>query len=442
MTADESDMKFLDEVGARKAIQELLKSTTEAKIAVPFWGAGAAEALGLGRPELRLEIVCNLDSGACNPHEIRKIQGLGDHVSVRSDPRLHGKVYWTPTAVVLGSSNASTNGLAVEGGALSGWAEANVLSQDAGLIESTRTWFEGRRASAYEIGDEDLKRAEILWNMRAKAASPGLSLRADLLQAFRSSRDHPAWRRVKLALWSEGLSRAGERALQDGPRTAPSFKGLDVYEAWHNELKGGDWLLDFALEDHAATFTGYWEVPDPKLETDLVTYVRKQTALLLSGFGALKLSTDDLKRLRQEVRPLLQHTEPGAKNAIIPLADAVEFLDQSPPARPSASTAPDTAAFKRAMMAIYEEAAAIGYRPHAFREMLHDIGAVETAKRLINSANPSPGFTRLWELKRLDLTVESLVLLAPWRGLFTADELDRAQRRLKQFGHASEAQPL
>lgn len=436
-------MKFLDEVGARSVIRDLLNSAAEAKIAVPFWGAGASEALGLERSGLRVEIVCNLESGACNPHEIRKIQALGDHVSVRSDPRLHGKVYWTPTAVVLGSSNASTNGLAVEGGALSGWAEANVLSQDAGLIESTRTWFEGRRAAAYEIGEDDLKRAENLWNMRANAASPGLPRGADLLEAFRSSRDHPAWRRVKLALWSERLSQAGERALQDGPLTAPSFKGLDVYEDWHEELQGGDWLLDFALDGKAATFTGYWEVPDPKLETDIVTYVREQQALLLSGFGALELSTDDLKLLRQEARRLLQHAAGlGAKNAIIPLADVVEFLDKSPPAPPSASTVPDIAAFKRAMTAIYEEAAAVGYRPYAFLKMLNDIGAVETAKRLINSTKPSQGFTRLWELKRLDLTVESLVLLAPWRGLFTADELDRAQRRLKQHGRPSEAQPL
>ncbi len=328
MMADESGMKFLDEVGAREAIRELLKSATEAKIAVPFWGAGAAEALGLDRTGLRLEIVCNLESGACNPHEIRKIQAFDERSSVRSDPRLHGKVYWTPSAVVLGSSNASTNGLAVEGASLSGWAEANVLSHDAGLIETTRAWFEGRRASAYEINEDDLTRAEKLWSLRAAAASPGISLRTNLLEAFRGSREHPAWRHVKVALWSEGLSRAGVQALKDGARASPSLKGLDAYEDWHADLQGGDWLLDFDLTGRAATFTGYWEVHNSKLETDLLTYVRERPAVLLPGFGALELSADDLKRLRKAARPLLQRA--AEPNTVVGLAEAMEFLDTSP----------------------------------------------------------------------------------------------------------------
>ena len=41
--------------------------------------------------------------------------------------------------------------------------------------------------------------------------------------------------------------------------------------------------------------------------------------------------------------------------------------------------------------------------------MLHDIGAVQTAWQLINASQPSEGYTRLWELKRLDLSVEAVV---------------------------------
>jgi hypothetical protein len=425
-------MTFIDEAGALQAIQRLLRSTAEAKIAVAFWGRGAVETLGLDRAGLAVNVVCNLDSGACNPQEIRKLQALGSHIRVRSDPRLHGKVYWTPRAVVIGSSNASTNGLAVEADALAGWAEANVLSEDPKIVEAARAWFEARCEAAYDVTAEDLARAELLWKTRAGSASPGMPLRTDLIEAFRNSKEHPAWAHVKLALWSEDLSRAGKRALKEEPQGNPALRGHDAYEGWHDELNGGDWLLDFEIDGDGVAFNGYWFVPDPKLETELLTYIREQPALLLPGFGALRLASGDLRHVKESALALVRHAMgPSAVNAVVPLPAAVAFLDGRRAAKGTAT--PDLAAFERAMRGIYEEAAKIGYRPREFMRMIDQIGALPTAKRLIASATPSTGFTRLWELNRLDLTVEALALSEPWRGLFLSTELDRARRRLKQF---------
>ena|SRR5262249_21931214 len=80
---------------------------------------------------------------------------LRPHIPVRSDPRLHGKLYWTPAGIVMGSSNASTNGLATEDG-LSGWAEANIFSDDPELIATTFAWFKLRKECSYEIRETDL----------------------------------------------------------------------------------------------------------------------------------------------------------------------------------------------------------------------------------------------------------------------------------------------
>lgn len=65
-------------------------------------------------------------------------------------------------------------------------------------------------------------------------------------------------------------------------------------------------------------------------------------------------------------------------------------------------------------------------------------GALPTAKRLIMSRTPSSGFTRPWELKRPDLTVEALALREPWRRLFTEAELKKARQRLDQLNYKSE----
>ena len=65
--------------------------------------------------------------------------------------------------------------------------------------------------------------------------------------------------------------------------------------------------------------------------------------------------------------------------------------------------------FGEAMLAIYREAREIGYTPTRFLSMLHEKGAVRTARQLINASQPSDGYTRLWELGRLDLSVEAAV---------------------------------
>lgn len=62
--------------------------------------------------------------------------------------------------------------------------------------------------------------------------------------------------------------------------------------------------------------------------------------------------------------------------------------------------------------------------------MIHERGGLATARSLLQSQNVSEGFTKLWELGRLDLTVEALVLRSPWSQLFTEGELRIAKARL------------
>ena len=87
------------------------------------------------------------------------------------------------------------------------------------------------------------------------------------------------------------------------------------------------------------------------------------------------------------------------------------------------------AAFDQAMMQIYVQAKQVGYTANRFHQMLTEHGGVETARRLLPQM--SDGFTELWRRKRLDLTVEALVLQPRWESLFSANELDVARSRLR-----------
>lgn len=86
--------------------------------------------------------------------------------------------------------------------------------------------------------------------------------------------------------------------------------------------------------------------------------------------------------------------------------------------------------FHQEMIRIYDEACKLGYRPSRFLQMVEKLVGRQTAKHLLSSEAPASGFERLWELGRMDLTVESLVLQEQWAHLFTDQELQEAERRL------------
>lgn len=78
----------------------------------------------------------------------------------------------------------------------------------------------------------------------------------------------------------------------------------------------------------------------------------------------------------------------------------------------------------------------LGYNPGDFLKMLASYGGYETVSKLIAEKNPSSGFETLWERRRLDLTVEALVLETHWRRFFNDTLLQRAEARLKSAGYA------
>lgn len=76
------------------------------------------------------------------------------------------------------------------------------------------------------------------------------------------------------------------------------------------------------------------------------------------------------------------------------------------------------------------------YFPHRFKRMLDADGGYETVKRILASGKPSEGFTRLWELGKVDLTCEAIVVETKWRRYFDEDLLERSEKLLRGVGYA------
>lgn len=83
----------------------------------------------------------------------------------------------------------------------------------------------------------------------------------------------------------------------------------------------------------------------------------------------------------------------------------------------------------------YEVARRKGYIATYFLQMLEEYGGVETARRLLAKRDAQAGLFRLWELGLLGESVEAVVLQDRFRGLFTAEELSEARRRLEELGY-------
>lgn len=97
----------------------------------------------------------------------------------------------------------------------------------------------------------------------------------------------------------------------------------------------------------------------------------------------------------------------------------------------------------REMLDIISGAQEIGYRPSRFIQLVSDRGALATGHHLIDDyddVKTSEGFRKLWELRRLDLAVESRALKPEFRPLFSANQLETCRRRLRL--HQWTQQPL
>jgi hypothetical protein len=93
------------------------------------------------------------------------------------------------------------------------------------------------------------------------------------------------------------------------------------------------------------------------------------------------------------------------------------------------------ARFDEAMHQIYRSALSeCRYRATRFLQLVETHGGLSAAKQLLHSPGHPEGLTKLWELGRLDLSMEALVLTAPWDALFTDDDRRIARKRLRDLG--------
>lgn len=92
--------------------------------------------------------------------------------------------------------------------------------------------------------------------------------------------------------------------------------------------------------------------------------------------------------------------------------------------------------FEAEMIRFYKEASKLGYNATRFLDMFYEFGGVNSAKKLLAKEKYiQEGVIKLWELGRLDLSVEALVLKPEYKDLFSEAELATAKKRLNELNY-------
>jgi len=68
-------------------------------------------------------------------------------------------------------------------------------------------------------------------------------------------------------------------------------------------------------------------------------------------------------------------------------------------------------------------------------DLIEKYGAIGTSKRLVSTGVDSiqSGFIKLWEIKRLDLTFEAIILRDKYKILFDEKTINEAMKRIEKF---------
>lgn len=271
-------MRFLTGPEIQAEVKRMTARTGEVMAAVAYWGTGAAERTGLAyvRDAASVRIICDLLSGACKPDEIERLMNLG--VCVRTLDRLHAKVWINGDDVVLGSANASRNGLPGED-EHSVNVEAAILSQNPSLARELGSWFENQWRVTSNIDDEKLATARQLWDRRRQ--SPGRAFTSTVIRKMRKPGATDRFFRLRLVAYPEqpftdeaGEFLRNEAKLRYSDEEWKAHGDVEPFYEWAEScpkwsLRPGTVLMDFSCPPRGEmfTFNGFWQVKDSPTAT-------------------------------------------------------------------------------------------------------------------------------------------------------------------------------
>lgn len=242
---------FIQSADYEARIKELIKDSSDVRIAVAFWGQGAQDLLKCRQKNASVKIICNLLSGATNPAPIREL--MNADMVVHTLDTLHAKVIIGDSSMIAGSANFSANGMTLSPEELDGWHEAALLTTDATDLKAAKAWFDGLMKKAVKVNSDHLDKAQELWDQQRRSrAHAGRRKSAKQLSA-----SIVKGLGIQVAFYTESPSteaiatnKALKKDLGSDPVTRELAKGLDFFEDWGNMLPDACPIIEVKHDGH------------------------------------------------------------------------------------------------------------------------------------------------------------------------------------------------
>ncbi|MBC7323289.1 MAG: phospholipase D family protein [Acetomicrobium sp.] len=259
-------MEFLSGKEYYSKVQEFFSDDNPLYIAVAFWGIDAYSLFNL-RSNKKIQLICNLESGACNPDFIKRIMN-SKNVEVRTNSRLHAKLLLQQNKLIVGSANISANGLSFENSELNGWIEAGVLIDDASIIEDASGWFLNIWRTSDKITKDKLDIAIEKWEKRRNQRDVK-TYQMSLLHAAMHDTEAFKDRRIYFVIYRDrDITPEAYAKFEEAKQSRTYLRGkIDFYEGW-SELPDNAYLIDIYYGPRKEIeVTGiYWTPYDPWIE--------------------------------------------------------------------------------------------------------------------------------------------------------------------------------
>lgn len=316
------------------AIKKVLHTHDDVCCAVAFWGEGAKDLLF--EPSANARIICDVESGATNPTELKRLlQTKNSKFQIKSVRELHAKVYIGKTAAVIGSANASANGLGEEGKEMSGTIEAIVHLTAPSDVANCRTWFDdlwNNKLLARPILLSDLQEDGKIWKnwLKRRHNRPGGHTKGeskDLFEAFKANPEEFIDRNIYLFAFEEDLSTEASKALGDHEKQLTEIGGrppaLYAYENWTG-LKAGMVGVDIdVINFKKPQCRGPFEILPIPLKAKKM---RIDLAHKVASIDGYTLKPASKKKLALLVRDNWKALDKSYQNQAIPLSALAEYL--------------------------------------------------------------------------------------------------------------------
>ncbi|WP_139150786.1 phospholipase D family protein [Halofilum ochraceum] len=249
---------FVTDTDIVQRVRDLIDEPGDAFLISAFWGKGAPEKLlGSSTHMKQVRAICNLALGGTNPDAVQDLLDRG--VYIRHNSNLHAKVYASAHRAIVGSANASANGLGFEDEGSTQLYEAAIEVSDPNILADINSWAQSLwdSAATKEITKHDLKLARKAWERRRIKGRIHRNRNERLLDVLQNSPDDLR-DRVVFAVYNEeesDLSKAAkgyikDRALELQEEQPQLAENLDGYENWRevDRLLDGVDIIDLCFD--------------------------------------------------------------------------------------------------------------------------------------------------------------------------------------------------